>query len=236
MFIKYIKLNDLIETNDKILIAFSGGPDLVFLTEKLLEIKEKYNLKLHLVYINHNIRKDVSKDIKIIKNMSLKYNLPYNILSINENKQFNSEEKLRNLRYEAILKLKEKLDFDKIATGHNKNDNAETIIFRILRGTSKKGLKGINSKRDDIIRPILCYEKSYILKNVKNEYSIDETNNQNIYTRNIIRNEIFPIFEKINSKYLDNILNLYNNLEKDSLKLMIIDKLNEYNIELSSKK
>lgn len=236
MFQRFITFNNLVTQHDKILISFSGGPDSVFMTEKFLEIKEKFDLILHLVYVNHNVRKDVSKDIEIVYKISEKYNLNYTILEINKNKDNLSEEKLRNLRYEAIENLRKELKFDKIATGHNKNDNAETIIFKILRGTSKDGLKGLNIQRDNIIRPILCFEKEYILENVKNEYSIDETNLENIYSRNIIRNVVFPVFKEINSKFMDNIINLYDNLEENEIKKYIINELKKYNIQLNRKK
>ena len=193
MFTKFIQKHKLIEKKDKILLAFSGGPDSVYMLEQLLSIKDEYELTLHLGYVNHNLRKDVNRDIEFVKKIAEKYNIEYSILDIYMDKF--SESLARELRYEKLEDLKTKLGFNKIATGHNKSDNAETIIFRIIRGTSIDGLKGIAPRRDDIIRPILYLTKNEILSRVNNEYIIDSTNLENDYSRNKIRNLIFPIFK-----------------------------------------
>ena len=226
MFTKFIQKHKLIEKKDKILLAFSGGPDSVYMLEQLLSIKDEYELTLHLGYVNHNLRKDVNRDIEFVKKIAEKYNIEYSILDIYMPKF--SESLARELRYEKLEYLKTKLGFNKIATGHNKSDNAETIIFRIIRGTSIDGLKGIAPRRDDIIRPILYLTKNEILSRVNNEYIIDSTNLENDYSRNKIRNLIFPIFKEINNGFIDNIVNLYNNIsEIDDVK-EINDIYNSY--------
>lgn len=235
MFNKFIEKYKLIEKKDKILLAFSGGPDSVYMLEQLLSIKDEYELTLHLGYVNHNLRKDVNRDIEFVKKIAEKYNIEYSILDIYMDKF--SESLARELRYEKLEDLKTKLGFNKIATGHNKSDNAETIIFRIIRGTSIDGLKGIAPRRDDIIRPILYLTKNEILSRVNNEYIIDSTNLENDYSRNKIRNLIFPIFKEINNGFIDNIVNLYNNIsEIDDVKEKILNLLKSNNISLNSKK
>lgn len=235
MFLKNNQKYNLINKNDKILVAFSGGADSVFLLERLLEIKEEYNLKLHLAYVNHNLRDDVLNDIKIVKRISKKYALDLSILDIKLD-DF-SENEARNLRYEALENLRYKLNFDKIATGHNKSDNAETIIFNIIRGTGISGIKGIPPKRGNIIRPILYITKKEILKYVLNEYVVDKTNFENKYSRNKIRNQIFPLFNEINEGYIDNIIKLSQNvLENDDFKINLIKELKEKNIEINYNK
>ena len=235
MFTKFIQKHKLIEKKDKILLAFSGGPDSVYMLEQLLSIKDEYELTLHLGYVNHNLRKDVNRDIEFVKKIAEKYNIEYSILDIYMDKF--SESLARELRYEKLEDLKTKLGFNKIATGHNKSDNAETIIFRIIRGTSIDGLKGIAPRRDDIIRPILYLTKNEILSRVNNEYIIDSTNLENDYSRNKIRNLIFPIFKEINNGFIDNIVNLYNNIsEIDDVKEKILNLLKSNNISLNSRK
>ena len=235
MFNKFIEKYKLIEKKDKILLAFSGGPDSVYMLEQLLSIKDEYELTLHLGYVNHNLRKDVNRDIEFVKKIAEKYNIEYSILDIYMDKF--SESIARELRYEKLEDLKTKLGFNKIATGHNKSDNAETIIFRIIRGTSIDGLKGIAPRRDDIIRPILYLTKNEILSRVNNEYIIDSTNLENDYSRNKIRNLIFPIFKEINNGFIDNIVNLYNNIsEIDDVKEKILNLLKSNNISLNSRK
>ena len=235
MFTKFIQKHKLIEKKDKILLAFSGGPDSVYMLEQLLSIKDEYELTLHLGYVNHNLREDVNRDIEFVKKIAEKYNIEYSILDIYMPKF--SESLARELRYKKLEDLKTKLGFNKIATGHNKSDNAETIIFRIIRGTSIDGLKGIAPRRDDIIRPILYLTKDEILARVNNEYIIDSTNLENDYSRNKIRNLIFPIFKEINNGFIDNIVNLYNNISNvDEIKKEILDMLKSNNISLNSRK
>ncbi|WP_067140107.1 tRNA lysidine(34) synthetase TilS [Oceanivirga salmonicida] len=220
----------------KILIAFSGGPDSVYLYHYL----KKQNHEIGICYVNHNVRKDIQNDIDFVKDFAIKENIFYCIESINLEK-FN-EDIARNKRYEILEKVREKNSFEYIATGHNQNDNVETIIFRIIRGTALEGLKGIPAKRGNIIRPILNISKEYILSylnenNIK--YLIDYTNFENDYSRNKIRNQILPIMKEINTNYLSNISNLIdlvNDVENKENREYIYKELKKYNIAVSSNK
>ena len=216
----FITDHEMIKENDKVLIAFSGGPDSVFLFHALNSIKERYNLEISVIYINHNLRDDVRNDIKFIDNFTKQNNIQSYIESVDV-KSYAKQNKLsietaaRELRYSKISEIKEKYGYTKIATGHNLDDNVETFIFRLLRGTSMKGLKGIPATRENIVRPILMLEKSYILEELnqnKLEFLIDYTNDENIYSRNIIRNEIFPHFERINPKFRNKIINIIDEI------------------------
>ena len=245
-----LKKSGLIKKNEKILIAFSGGPDSVFLYNLLNFLKEEYLLEISLVYINHNLRKDVEDDLKFVKNFSEENEVPLYIESVDVRKYATDNKKsielsARELRYEAVEKVLQNINYDKIATGHNLDDNIETFIFRLLRGTSLKGLKGIPEKRENIIRPILQFEKKEILnclqENKKN-YIIDYTNNENDYTRNYIRNQIFPMFVNINPNFRNKINELINEINdrknsKDNiLKEKLVQYLEKYDVELSRKK
>ena len=245
-----LKKSGLIKKNEKILIAFSGGPDSVFLYNLLNFLKEEYFLEISLIYINHNLRKDVEDDLKFVKNFSEENEVPLYIESVNVRKYATDNKKsielsARELRYEAIEKVLQNINYDKIATGHNLDDNIETFIFRLLRGTSLKGLKGIPEKRENIIRPILQFEKKEILnclqENKKN-YIIDYTNNENDYTRNYIRNEIFPMFVNINPNFRNKIneliheMNDRENSNDNILKEKFVQYLEKYDVELSRKK
>ena len=180
----FITDHEMIKENDKVLIAFSGGPDSVFLFHALNSIKERYNLEISVIYINHNLRDDVRNDIEFIDNFTKQNNIQSYIESVDV-KSYAKQNKLsietaaRELRYSKISEIKEKYGYTKIATGHNLDDNVETFIFRLLRGTSMKGLKGIPATRENIVRPILMLEKSYILEELnqnKLEFLIDYTN------------------------------------------------------------
>ena len=249
----------LISEKDKILIAFSGGPDSVFLYHFLNLLKNIISIEISIVYINHNLRHDVENDLKFINEFSNSNNVNYYIESVDVKKYATKNKKsielaARELRYEAIENIRKKIGYNKIATGHNLDDNVETFIFRLLRGTSVTGLKSIPKTRENIVRPILDFEKSEILSFLKNKnykYIIDYTNNKNDYTRNFIRNKIFPDFENINSTFRQKIDSLIKEInEKENCKLTfsniyeetinhkdeLIQLLKRNNVEISREK
>ena len=249
----------LISEKDKILIAFSGGPDSVFLYHFLNLLKNIISIEISIVYINHNLRHDVENDLKFINEFSNSNNVNYYIESVDVKKYATKNKKsielsARELRYEAIETIRKKIGYNKVATGHNLDDNVETFIFRLLRGTSVTGLRSIPKTRENIVRPILDFEKSEILSFLKNKnykYIIDYTNNKNDYTRNFIRNKIFPDFENINPNFRQKIDSLIKEInEKENCKLTfsnvyektinhkdeLIQLLKQNNVEISREK
>ena len=252
--VEELKKSGLIKKNEKILVAFSGGPDSVFLYNLLFFLREYYSIEISLIYVNHNLREDVKNDLNFVEEFSKENNVPLYIESVDVRKYAAENKKsielaARELRYEAIEKVLQNLNYDKIATGHNLDDNIETFIFRLLRGTSLKGLKGIPSERKNIIRPILQFEKKEILNYLqenKKSYIIDYTNSENDYTRNYIRNEIFPMFVNINPTFRNKVNELIQEINnKESLKTYSEEKntkekfvqyLEKYDVELSRKK
>lgn len=226
---KYIGKNDLLKEKDKILIAFSGGPDSVFLFHCLNFFKESFDLELELAYVNHKLREDADEDVKFVKEFAEKYKIKYHINEADikktaATKKISEEEAGREERYRIFFEIAEKNNFDKIATGHNLDDNIETFIFRLMRGTSLHGLKGIPVKRDRIIRPILGFRKDRILEildSAGEEYRLDYTNFEVKYTRNKIRNLMFPLFGEVNPLFREKISELMeeiNDLE-DGIKI-----------------
>ena len=253
--VEELKKSGLIKKNEKILIAFSGGPDSVFLYNLLFFLKEYYSIEISLIYVNHNLRKDVKNDLNFVEEFSKENNVPLYIESVDVRKYAAENKKsielaARELRYEAIEKVLQNLNYDKIATGHNLDDNIETFIIIMLWGTSLKGLKGIPAERKNNISPILQFEKKEILNYLqenKKSYIIDYTNSENDYTRNYIRNEIFPMFVNINPTFRNKVNGLIQEINnKESLKTYISEEKNtkekfvqyleKYDVELSRKK
>ncbi|HOP49692.1 MAG TPA: tRNA lysidine(34) synthetase TilS [Ignavibacteriales bacterium] len=221
-FLNFLKKNNLIESNDNILIAFSGGPDSVFLMTFLNEFKNYLKINLFACHVNHNLRVNATKDMEFALSFCDDLQIPIAVTSVNvyEYKDLNKlsiEEAARILRYEALENIAKKFSCNKIATAHNLNDNTETFLLNVLKGTGLKGLKGIPIKRDNIIRPIMCFTKDEIVNYLKKNnisYIIDETNLTNDYQRNYLRNEILPkLREKINPKLDNSIFNLGRILE-----------------------
>ncbi len=194
---------ELIERGAKIVIGVSGGPDSVCLLSALCELKEKYDLHLVVVHVNYGLRgKDSNLDEKLVKKLAEKYSLPIEVLKVKKpeiTKSGKSEDKLRTIRYAFFEKVSKKYKTDAIAIGHNLNDQAETVLMRILRGTGLKGLGAIKFKNNNIVRPLLNIPRKEIiayLRSNKTPYRIDKSNLSAVFMRNKIRNKLLPELEK----------------------------------------
>ncbi|MFA6194067.1 MAG: tRNA lysidine(34) synthetase TilS [Parcubacteria group bacterium] len=189
---------ELIERGAKIVIGVSGGPDSVCLLDALYELKEKYDLQIIVAHVNYGLRgKDSGLDEKLVKNLAEKYSLPIEILKVKKAEK--SEEKLRKIRYDYFEKVSKKYKTNAIAVGHNLNDQAETVLMRILRGTGLRGLGAIKFRNNNIIRPLLNIPRKEIiayLRSNKTLYRIDKSNLSADFTRNKIRNILLPQLEK----------------------------------------
>ena len=225
--IDYIRENEIIKQGDKILVALSGGPDSVCLLHILYRLKDTFNLKLGAIHINHMLRgEEADNDEKYIIKLCDELGINHYVKRINieyvaRDTNVSLEVAGRNERYKAFEKIREKYEYDKIAVAHNANDQAETVLMRIMRGTGLEGLTGIKSKRiDGIIRPILCLNRQeieeYCEKNNLNP-RIDASNYERIYSRNKVRLDILPYMrENFNKDIVDTLNRMTLLLQKDN--------------------
>ena len=220
------KIYNLIESNDIIVVGFSGGPDSVFLVEMLKKLQYFFNFKIYLVHINHLLRgEDADSDENFSFEYAKKNNLEIFIKRIPVKEIAKEvgktlEEVGREERYKFFSKIYKKVGANKIATAHNKDDQIETFLFRLIRGASLQGLEGIKIKNNNIIRPISEIYKKDILDYLnKNEiqYKIDKTNFENEFTRNSIRLDLIPfIEERYNIKFKDKIFSLIEEIRENN--------------------
>ena len=229
LFREILKVNkkyNLIENNDTIVVGFSGGPDSVFLVEMLKKLQNFINFKIYLVHINHLLR---GKDAVSDENFSFEYAKKNNleifikripVKEIAKEVGKTLEEVGREERYKFFSEIYKKVGANKIATAHNKDDQIETFLFRLIRGASLQGLEGIKIKNNNIIRPISEIYKKDILDYLnKNEiqYKIDKTNFENEFTRNSIRLDLIPfIEERYNVKFKDKIFSLIEEIRANN--------------------
>lgn len=193
--------HDLWKKNAKIIVAVSGGSDSVCLLSVLAKLSPKYDLALHVAHVNYGLREDDSKKDEIfVTKLAEKYALPVTTLIVkNANEKGNLENNLRNIRYDYFEKLRKELKFDLVAVAHNQDDQAETVLMRVLRGSGLNGLVAMRSKNEKIIRPLLRTSKKDILaylKENKLKFRTDESNANLDFTRNKIRHELLPYLEK----------------------------------------
>ncbi len=194
-----IQQYDLLHPGDAVLIGLSGGPDSVALTHVLHTLRPGMNLRLGAVYINHGIRKRAAKkeeqfcrqlcDTLAIDLILIREDIP--ALAAQEMKGL--EETARDFRYRIFAELAEKDNYNRVATGHHADDQSETILYRILRGTGRPGLLGIPAKRGNIIRPLLEVTRQEIFDYLEQKhlsYCTDESNKDISFKRNYIRHKL----------------------------------------------
>ena len=220
---KTIKKYNQIESGDKIILGVSGGPDSISMLNILNEIrKEKNGIDFEIVvaHINHMIREEATEDEEYVRLFCEKENIKFfakraQILKISQEHKIGTEEAGRKIRYDFFEEILKKENANKIATAHNANDNAETILMNILRGTSPSGIKGIEPIRENkYIRPLIECKREDIEEYCKKENlnpRIDKTNYENIYTRNKIRNILIPLIKK---EFNPNIIETLNRLSE----------------------
>ncbi len=213
-----------------ILVGFSGGADSTALLHMLCLYAKKYGCKIYAAHLNHGIRgEEADRDEGFCKSfaqllgvtfISKKVDIPSIALSAGES----TESAARRVRYEFFNDIMQEHNIEILATAHNADDNLETVIFNLARGSGLNGICGIPEcrpcERGVVIRPILGMEKAEILDYCnKNQldFVFDSTNTDTEYTRNKIRSEIIPVMKQINSGAVKNAYRTSMMLHEDSL-------------------
>lgn len=210
-----------------LLVGFSGGADSVFLLCFLLNYKRNTNKTFPIlaVHINHCIRgeeadNDETFSIKFCKDLNVDVtSLKIDVPAIKNNLNTGMEEAARKARYSTFADIIQSREYiSNIAVAHNATDNAETVIMNMLRGSGISGMCGIKPVRDNIIRPIISITKAEIVALLNENgipYVIDSTNLSLDYTRNYVRNEIFPLFSHFTDNPETSITRMTDNLRLD---------------------
>lgn len=225
-----IKKYELIENGNNIVIGVSGGPDSMALLNILISLKKdkKLNCNIIVAHINHGIRAEAEEETKYVENFCKENEIQCfikreKVEELAKKQKIGTEEAGRKLRYSFFEEISQKVNANKIATAHNANDNAETVLMNLIRGSGTYGLKGIEAKRDNkYIRPLIeCTRKEIeeYCNEKKLEPKQDKSNSENIYTRNKIRNILLPLIE---NEFNPNIVTSLNRMSQ------IVKEENEY--------
>lgn len=200
-------LKQLLNNDDTIVVATSGGPDSMCLLHLLCDLKDDYNLKIIVSHVNHKLRQESEEEALFVQDFAKKNNLVYEYMEIQEYRLKNTECEARQRRYEFFSKLVEKYKAKYLMTAHHGDDLMETIMMRLTRGSSLKGYSGFlkETKIDNcmLVRPLIPVTKDEIVDYMdKNNYRyyIDKTNYSDKYTRNRFRMNVLPFLKKENSK------------------------------------
>ena len=218
----FIIKNNMLSENDMVVCGLSGGADSVALLLALYELKEKLDITVESVHVNHCLRgAESDRDEMFCRELCKRLGITFQAvscdvkgLSVYEN--ISTEEAARKLRYKIF---EEHSKGKKLATAHNANDNLETVIHNLTRGTGIKGLAGIPVKRGNIIRPLLTVTRQEIedfLKKRGQEYVTDSTNLTDDYTRNKIRHRVIPILNELNNSVNETSVNTINAIREEN--------------------
>lgn len=202
----FVTKYNLIENGDKIVLGVSGGPDSICMLDILYKMSQKkmIDFEIFVAHVNHGLREDGILDEEFVKNFCEGRKIPFfvkhvEVVKIAKTQKRGIEETGRMIRYEFFDEILNKTSSNKIAIAHNQNDNCETIIMNILRGTGLRGLIGIDKRNEKYIRPLIETKRLEIEDYLKQNGIVarqDESNKDNTYTRNKIRNIAIPYIEK----------------------------------------
>lgn len=221
LFIENLKKLNIVRENDKITLAVSGGADSMYLFYNFMDLKEVLDLDIIVCHLNHGIRETAKRDENFVKKVCDTHQVKFIVKHANMNdfakeNSLSSEEAGRILRYSFF---RENSKDRKIMTAHNANDNAETILYNIIRGSGLNGLVGIPVENNGVYRPILNIKREdierYLHENNLKYYN-DETNFEKIYTRNKIRLDLIPNLKNYNENIVDSLLRLSENANEAS--------------------
>ncbi len=250
-FTDTINRYNLINKGEGVVVGVSGGPDSLCLLHLLWRIKREYDLRIYVVHLNHQFRgEDADKDAQYVKEFCDGLGIKSYIYSIDidsyaKDNGITFEEAGRKWRYKLFDDVAKKTNSSKIAVAQNLNDQAETVLMRLMRGSGVEGLAAIDYIRDGrIIRPILDISRNDI-ENYCKEFDLkprlDKTNLETIYTRNKIRLELIPYIEKnFNPNIIETLSRSSNIFREDSDFLNKraqevfekISKIDRYNISI----
>ncbi len=228
-----IRQDPMISRGDTVICAVSGGPDSMCLLHVMAKLGVELDLSLHVAHLNHHMRLEAPKDALMVKNFANGLGIPFteghaDVFSLAKTNRTGLEEAGRIARYRFFYRVKNEIGADKIALGHNLNDQAETVLMRLVRGSGVRGLSGIPPVNGPIIRPLLNVSRKDIeaycqengLPTMSDVYNFDPA-----YTRNFIRYELIPrLSQRLNPSLVDTLASTARTMLWDADYLQICAK------------
>ena len=216
-------LDRLVSNNDKIVVAVSGGPDSMFLLDMLLKVRKSKNFDIIVAHVNHNVRAESYDEAKMVEEYCKNNNMIFEYMIIDKYGTDNFHDYARTVRYKFFESLVSKYKAKYLLTAHHGDDLMETILMRIVRGSTVSGYTGFNRETNlgnySIIRPLITMTKQEIEEymNKKNLwYAVDMSNKKDVYTRNRYRKYILPMLKEENKNVHKKFLKFSNKIRSVS--------------------
>lgn len=208
--------HNMLKQGDKVLVGVSAGPDSVCLLHILKELKEEYDLALYIAHLHHGFRgSEADEDVRFVQAMGESLGIPVHIEyadipSYIKEAGLSKQAGAREVRYRFFHRVAGETGADRIALGHTADDQVETFLMRLLRGSGSPGLSGIPPVREKIIRPLIDIHREEIRQFLSERdirYRIDSSNLSPVYLRNKIRLELIPyLLKEFNPNIMDTLL------------------------------
>jgi tRNA(Ile)-lysidine synthase len=203
-----IERYDMLRPSERVLVAVSGGPDSTALLAVLHRLAPEMKLDLHVAHLDHGWRGRASaRDAEFVRRMAVRHGLPVTVghlgprvWQVREGRQSSREARARDLRHRFLVETAREIGAHKVALGHTRNDQAESFLLRLLRGSGARGLAGTYPVVDGfIIRPLIDVGRADLLAYLKERhlsYRVDVTNRDLALTRNRVRRRLLPLLER----------------------------------------
>lgn len=195
-----IRERRLLGRRDRVLVAVSGGPDSTAMLDVLARLRRELELELMAASVNHGLRPEAEAEIALASAQASRLGVPFHELRVHIESRSSLQAHARTARYAALLDLARRSGAARIAVGHTRDDQAETVVARLLRGSGPRGLAGIAPKRaDGVIRPLIDATRSEV--RTWNEghglvFASDPSNENHSFERVRIRRELLPRLEE----------------------------------------
>ena len=235
-FKEYIKHHRLFNSEKSVILAVSGGVDSMVMLHLFSKLQERTKLRLTVLHINHQMRGEESlEDEKFVMEKSAAYRIPFfceriDVISYAHKLGLSKQLAARMLRYDCFERVRLKIEAGAVATAHHANDNAETVLLNILRGTGIRGLAGIPPKREPgcIIRPLLFATRKEIEAYAAEQgvkYRNDSSNRSLVYRRNELRHNILPALQERNPDIVRTLNHIAETMQDVNKKMhRVVDK------------
>lgn len=211
--------HSLIKVGDRVVVALSGGPDSMALLFVLLVLREKLSINILACHFNHRLRgAESDADEAFVREKCQELKIECIVGSADRQNKYSGENDARKARYDFFEKILKEGRGDSIAIAHNQNDQAETVMMRLMRGAGMRGLKSIPYKRKNFVRPLLDIPRKEIENFLLKEgipFVVDQTNLSTDYLRNEVRANLIPYLAKLNPSIVDTLANVSKNVACD---------------------
>src|SRR5207245_556021 len=181
---------------ETVLVAVSGGADSVALLHLLQSLAAEWQLRLHVLHVDHQLRADSAADADFVRALGVRLGVPVDVATVTVDRRGSLEDSARSARYAALETSAARIGAERIALGHTADDQAETVLMRLVQGAGVRGLSGVPPVRGRIIRPLIALRRSALeaeLRRAGLSWVEDPTNRDPKFLRNRIRHELLPL-------------------------------------------